>query len=91
MTRKRLYIESMEAVLSETNKVLVDVKAGNNLLYLPLDKMMTQHQSSLQLPSMSAQTSVVDQSQVQQQAQPVAVQEQAVERTSIRSREARGR
>jgi membrane protease subunit HflK len=91
VTRKRLYIESMEAVLSETNKVLVDVKAGNNLLYLPLDKMMTQHQSSLQLPSMSAQTSVVDQSQVQQQAQPVAVQEQAVERTSIRSREARGR
>ena len=91
VTRKRLYIESMEAVLSETNKVLVDVKAGNNLLYLPLDKMMTQHQSSLQLPSMSAQTSVVDQSQVQQQVQPVAVQEQAVERTSIRSREARGR
>lgn len=91
VTRKRLYIESMEAVLSETNKVLVDVKAGNNLLYLPLDKMMTQHQSSLQLPSMSAQASVVDQSQVQQQAQPVAVQEQAVERTSIRSREARGR
>lgn len=91
VTRKRLYIESMEAVLSETNKVLVDVKAGNNLLYLPLDKMMTQHQSSLQLPAMSAQTSVVDQSQVQQQAQPVAVQEQAVERTSIRSREARGR
>jgi len=62
VTRKRLYIESMEAVLSETNKVLVDVKAGNNLLYLPLDKMMTQHQSSLQLPAMSAQTSVVDQS-----------------------------
>jgi Membrane protease subunits, stomatin/prohibitin homologs len=91
VTRKRLYIESMEAVLSETNKVLVDVKAGNNLLYLPLDKMMTQHQSSLQLPAMSAQPSVVDQSQVQQQAQPVAVQEQAVERASIRSREARGR
>ena len=91
VTRKRLYIESMEAVLSETNKVLIDVKAGNNLLYLPLDKMMTQHQSSLQLPTMSAQPSVVDQSQVQQQAQPVAVQEQAVERASIRSREARGR
>ncbi len=45
VTRKRLYIESMETVLANTNTVMVDVKGGNNLLYLPLDKLV-QHQSS---------------------------------------------
>jgi membrane protease subunit HflK len=41
VTRKRLYIEAMESVLGNTSKVLVDVKGGGNLLYLPLDKMMS--------------------------------------------------
>jgi membrane protease subunit HflK len=86
VTRKRLYIESMEAVLSETNTVMVDVKGGNNLLYLPLDKMMHQQSSSAQ-PSMNSQSGATD----QPQSQPAATPEQTIERTSIRSREARGR
>lgn len=40
VTRKRLYLDSMEAVLGQSSKVLVDTKGGNNLLYLPLDKLM---------------------------------------------------
>jgi membrane protease subunit HflK len=40
VTRKRLYLESMESVLSQSSKVLVDTRGGNNLLYLPLDKLM---------------------------------------------------
>jgi membrane protease subunit HflK len=40
ITRKRMYIESMEDVLSKTSTVMVDVKGGNNMLYLPLDKMV---------------------------------------------------
>lgn len=40
VTRKRLYIETIQSVLSRTNTVMVDVKGGNNLLYLPLDKMI---------------------------------------------------
>lgn len=41
VTRERLYLETMEQVLSESNKVLLDVKeGGNSLLYLPLDQMM---------------------------------------------------
>ncbi len=39
VTRKRLYIDAMEGVLSNSEKVLVDVKNGNNLMYLPLDKL----------------------------------------------------
>ncbi len=39
ITRKRIYIEAMEDVLSNTTTVMVDVKGSNNLLYLPLDKL----------------------------------------------------
>lgn len=45
VTRDRLYIESMEDVLSNTSKVLVDGDNGNNLMYLPLDKLMQNSQS----------------------------------------------
>lgn len=41
VTRDRLYIETMEQVLSSTTKILVDQKAGNNMIYLPLDKMIS--------------------------------------------------
>ncbi len=40
VTRERMYLETMQEVLSNTNKVLVDQKKGGNLLYLPLDKLM---------------------------------------------------
>lgn len=47
VTRNRLYLETMEQVFSNTSKVLIDSKAGNgNLLYLPLDKLVTQSQKS---------------------------------------------
>ena len=39
VTRERLYIDALESVLSNTNKVMVDVEGGNNVMYLPLDKL----------------------------------------------------
>ncbi|MEE2729811.1 FtsH protease activity modulator HflK [Ketobacter sp.] len=42
VTRRRMYIETMESVLGRTSKVMVDVEGGNNLMYLPLDKLMQQ-------------------------------------------------
>jgi len=39
VTRKRLYLETMEHVFENTSKIMVDSKSGNNLLYLPLDKL----------------------------------------------------
>ena len=41
VTRKRLYIETLENVLAQSNTVLVDVKNGNNMMYLPLDKIVS--------------------------------------------------
>ncbi len=40
ITRERLYLESIESVLSNSSKVMVDVEGGNNLMYLPIDKLM---------------------------------------------------
>ena len=40
VTRKRLYIQALESVLSESNKVIIDVDKGSNVFYLPLDRMM---------------------------------------------------
>jgi modulator of FtsH protease HflK len=40
VTRDRLYLDMMEQVLANTSKVIVDQKNGNNLLYLPLDKLI---------------------------------------------------
>ncbi len=40
VTRERIYIETMQQVLSSTSKVMLDYKGGGNLLYLPLDKLL---------------------------------------------------
>lgn len=40
VTRKRLYLETVEGVLGNSSKVIMDVQGGNNVVYLPLDKMM---------------------------------------------------
>ncbi len=42
VTRDRLYIDTMQQVFSNVSKVMVDSRAGSNLLYLPLDKLMQQ-------------------------------------------------
>ncbi len=42
VTRKRLYLETMEAILSDTSKVMLDLKQGSNLVYLPLDRLLGQ-------------------------------------------------
>jgi membrane protease subunit HflK len=41
VTRQRLYIETLEEVLSNSTKVLMDTDGtGNNMIYLPLDRLM---------------------------------------------------
>ncbi|MFK7814781.1 MAG: FtsH protease activity modulator HflK [Gammaproteobacteria bacterium] len=42
VTRERLYLESVESVYSNSNKVLMDVEGGNNMIYLPLDQIVKQ-------------------------------------------------
>lgn len=42
VTRDRLYLETMQQVYSNVTKIMVDSRAGSNLLYLPLDKLLQQ-------------------------------------------------
>ncbi|MFM7396159.1 MAG: FtsH protease activity modulator HflK [Gammaproteobacteria bacterium] len=42
VTRDRLYIEAVETVLARSQKVVVDTKGNNQMLYLPLDKLIEQ-------------------------------------------------
>jgi membrane protease subunit HflK len=42
VTRDRMYIETMQQVFSNTTKVMIDTRSGNNLFYLPFDKLMQQ-------------------------------------------------
>ena len=42
VTRERLYIDAIEQVMNDSTKVLIDTEGGNNMLYLPLDKLMQQ-------------------------------------------------
>jgi membrane protease subunit HflK len=49
VTRQRLYFETMEQVLGNANKVLVDTKGTGNMMYLPLDKLMERRAPQLTL------------------------------------------
>lgn len=54
VTRQRLYIESIEDVMTASSKIMVDVEGGNNMLFLPLDRIMGQSTSAVGLDSSSS-------------------------------------
>jgi membrane protease subunit HflK len=42
VTRDRMYIETMQQILSSTSKVMIDAKTGTNQIFLPLDRLLAQ-------------------------------------------------
>ena len=56
VTRERIYLDTMQQILSSTSKILTDAKGSSNLLYLPLDKLMqkSQQESGVALPEGAA-------------------------------------
>jgi len=46
VTRDRMYIDTMQQIFSSTSKVMMDAKSGNNMVYLPLDKLLAQAAAS---------------------------------------------
>ena len=81
VTRERLYLDAMESVLSSTNKVMVDVKKGNNLMYLPLDRLQSRQGSPLSVQDLEEM----------KQALPNSTNNNSTSRTrdSLRGREGR--
>jgi modulator of FtsH protease HflK len=61
VTRDRMYLEAMQQIYSNVNKVMIESRQGSNLLYLPLDKIM---QASGQPEAPAASGGVAPQSPV---------------------------
>ncbi|WP_233235241.1 FtsH protease activity modulator HflK [Bordetella sp. LUAb4] len=40
--RERMYLETMQEIYTRSSKVMIDAKDGNNMLYLPIDKIIQQ-------------------------------------------------
>jgi membrane protease subunit HflK len=82
VTRERLYLETMEQVLSKTSKALINVDNGNPMMYLPLDKMLERgRQLRQEQPAPSPSQG--------QQANPAGGAPAAGGRDRLRSREVR--
>ncbi|TDG12912.1 FtsH protease activity modulator HflK [Seongchinamella unica] len=57
VTRERLYLDAIQNVYGNTSKVMVDVEGGNNMMYLPLDKLAEQSQQrAVRAPSLDSNT-----------------------------------
>ncbi len=91
VTRDRMYIDTMQQIFSSTSKVMVDSRAGNPMIYLPLDKLIQQGAGN---ESVGARSGPV---QVPQSAPPTDVmqamdsvrQRDSCSRDSSRDRESR--
>lgn len=59
VTRERMYLDTMQQVMSSTSKVMIDAESGGNLLLMPLDKLMGQGASDAGKNERSSSTSSV--------------------------------
>jgi membrane protease subunit HflK len=86
VTRERMYLETMQQILGATSKVIVDQKGGQNLLYLPLDRIM---QMTQQAPIAGTTVTVEPAPRPSEGAPPPApvVPESITRRESLRSRD----
>ena len=56
VTRDRMYLETMQQIFSNTSKLMMDVKGSGNMVYLPLDKILSQGEGAQhKSPSVSSQ------------------------------------
>ena len=80
VTRQRLYFETLEQVLGNTNKVLVDTKGAGNMMYLPLDKLVERRAPSLTLDEQRQSPAARAPAQAQEPEAPVETVEARRER-----------
>ena len=86
VTRERMYQDTMQQILSNTTKVLIDDKQGGNLLYLPLDKLMNMTQGGA-----PAQQPIEIAPQSRQESAPARGEDLFRSRDAFRSRDREAR
>ncbi|OEY65245.1 FtsH protease activity modulator HflK [Marinobacter sp. X15-166B] len=84
VTRERMYLQAMETVLSATNKILVDTKGGNNMMYLPLDQLVNRSGGALSGSSPSGGSGLQDDSDIQTLADRVIREIQSRQGSNVR-------
>jgi len=80
VTRERIYLDTMQQVLSATSKIVIDQKGGQNLLYLPLDRIM-------QLTTQGSPTQVEAPRATSPEVSPPVTEPAPTRRDSLRSRD----
>lgn len=86
VTRERLYIDAMQAVMTNTSKVLIDVEGGNNMFYVPLDKIIDQSTSATRATGAAELTP----QQMRELSEQVARDASAADRARTQATTARG-
>ena len=87
VTRDRLYLEAMQQVYQATTKVLIDSRQGSQLLYLPLDKLISTSDATTQQAAPN-NTSAVGQGNGMNQSSPSEANQMEMRlRDGLRSRE----
>ena len=85
VTRERMYLDTVQQILSATSKVIVDQKGGQSLLYLPLDRLIQQAAQS------QGSTVTIDTTRATPDVTPAPQQEPLpTRRDSLRSRDREG-
>ncbi len=82
VTRQRLYLDAVQGVMQNSSKVMVDVEGGNNMMYLPLDKIVQQ-------PSQSASATISSTQDLRALTNQVVQQIKADSQAAARRREGR--
>ena len=83
VTRDRMYLDTMQQVFANTTKVMVDSRTGNQLLYLPFDKLMQQVTQDATAPRAATVTPAP--------LEPATPASDGRTRDSLRSRDREGR
>jgi membrane protease subunit HflK len=78
VTKKRLFLETQEQIMSTVSKIVIDQKGSNSLLYLPLDKIIQNSNKN--------NTDVVDPSQASNQKNPDVSASDVINSLTDRSR-----
>jgi membrane protease subunit HflK len=87
VTRERMYLETMQQILGNTSKVIVDGKGGQNLIYLPLQELM---KLSSQSPPVSAPQATEMPRATPEVTSPPLPDPVTARRDSLRSRDREG-
>jgi modulator of FtsH protease HflK len=78
--RDRMYLDAIEAVLEKTSKILVDTKTGNNLLYLPLDRLLEKADTK-KIAALSTETPTLTENRRESDTKPADLAEGETDNT----------